>query len=259
MLIELLAGTIAASLAGLALHFSFKLLDPNRAAREAAAARKKDIARRLGRPNIVTNQYEDIIACDVANPLEITTTFDQIGGLGETKRALQELVILPLLRPELFASGNLLRPVKGCMLYGPPGTGKTLLAKALAKECRACFINVRCSTLQSKWFGDANKLVAAVFSLAWKLQPSIIFIDEVDSIATARFDAHTGADREVQRILMELLKQMDGFDQTVNVKVIMATNRQDTLDPALLRPGRLDRKIECPAPDRRQKLLGAAR
>ena len=121
MLIELLAGTIAASLAGLALHFSFKLLDPNRAAREAAAARKKDIARRLGRPNIVTNQYEDIIACDVANPLEITTTFDQIGGLGETKRALQELVILPLLRPELFASGNLLRPVKGCMLCEQTG------------------------------------------------------------------------------------------------------------------------------------------
>ena len=112
----------------------------------------------------MTNQYEDIIAGDVANPHEISTTFDAIGGLGETKRALQE-IILPLLRPELFASGNLLKPVKGCMLYGPPGTGKTLLAKALAKECQACFINVRTSTLQSKWFGDANKLVAAVFSL----------------------------------------------------------------------------------------------
>ena len=107
----------------------------------------------------------------------------------------------------------------------------------------------------SKWMGEGEKMVKALFAVARAKQPSVIFIDEVAAIATARFDAHTGADREVQRILMELLNQMDGFDQTVNVKVIMATNRQDTLDPALLRPGRLDRKIECPAPDRRQKRL----
>ena len=241
MLIELLAGTIAASLAGLALHFSFKLLDPNRAAREAAAARKKVIARRLGRPNIVTNQYEDIIACDVANPLEITTTFDQIGGLGETKRALQELVILPLLRPELFASGNLLRPVKGCMLYGPPGTGKTLLAKALAKECRACFINVRCSTLQSKWFGDANKLVAAVFSLAWKLQPSIIFIDEVDSFLGSRKTSEHEANTSMKT---EFMTMWDGFqtNEHARVMVLAATNRPWEVDDAILR--RLPRSFE---------------
>ena len=134
VLVELLAGVMAAGVAALALTFSFRILDPNRASREAAAAKKKEIARRLGRPNIRTNQYEDIIAGDVANPHEISTTFDAIGGLGETKRALQEIVILPLLRPELFASGNLLKPVKGCMLYGPPGTGKTSTILAVARE-----------------------------------------------------------------------------------------------------------------------------
>ena len=251
ILVELLAGTIAASLAGLALHFSFKLLDPNRASRESAAARKKEIARRLGRPNIVTNQYEDIIAGDVANPHEITTTFDQIGGLGETKRALQEIVILPLLRPELFASGNLLRPVKGCMLYGPPGTGKTLLAKALAKECRACFINVRCSTLQSKWFGDANKLVAAVFSLAWKLQPSIIFIDEVDSFLGSRKTSEHEANTSMKT---EFMTMWDGFqtNEHARVMVLAATNRPWEVDDAILR--RLPRSFEVGLPSFEQRV-----
>lgn len=251
ILVELLAGTIAASLAAVALHFSYKLLDPNRAAREAAAAKKKEIARRLGRPNIVTNQYEDIIACDVANPMEISTTFDSIGGLGETKRALQEIVILPLLRPELFAGGNLLRPVKGCMLYGPPGTGKTLLAKALAKECRACFINVRTSTLQSKWFGDANKLVAAVFSLAWKLQPSIIFIDEVDSFLGARKNSEHEANTSMKT---EFMTMWDGFQTNENamVMVLAATNRPWDVDEAILR--RLPRSFEIGLPNVEQRV-----
>jgi len=251
ILVELLAGTIAASLAAVALHFSYKLLDPNRAAREAAAAKKKEIARRLGRPNIVTNQYEDIIACDVANPMEISTTFDSIGGLGETKRALQEIVILPLLRPELFAGGNLLRPVKGCMLYGPPGTGKTLLAKALAKECRACFINVRTSTLQSKWFGDANKLVAAVFSLAWKLQPSIIFIDEVDSFLGARKNSEHEANTSMKT---EFMTMWDGFqtNEHARVMVLAATNRPWEVDDAILR--RLPRSFEVGLPDYKQRV-----
>ena len=251
ILVELLAGTIAASLAAVALHFSYKLLDPNRAAREAAAAKKKEIARRLGRPNIVTNQYEDIIACDVANPMEISTTFDSIGGLGETKRALQEIVILPLLRPELFAGGNLLRPVKGCMLYGPPGTGKTLLAKALAKECRACFINVRTSTLQSKWFGDANKLVAAVFSLAWKLQPSIIFIDEVDSFLGARKNSEHEANTSMKT---EFMTMWDGFqtNEHARVMVLAATNRPWEVDDAILR--RLPRSFEVGLPDYAQRV-----
>ncbi len=133
--------------------------------------------------------------------------------------------------------------------------GKTLLAKAVAHHTNASFIRVVGSEFVQKYLGEGPRMVRDVFRLAKENSPSIIFIDEVDSIATKRFDAQTGADREVQRILMELLTQMDGFDQSTNVKVIMATNRWDTLDPALLRPGRLDRKIEFPMPDRRQKRL----
>ena len=146
-------------------------------------------------------------------------------------------------------------PPRGVLLYGPPGTGKTMLAKAVAHHTSASFIAVVGSEFVQKYLGEGPRMVRDVFRLAKENSPAVIFIDEVDAIATKRFDAQTGADREVQRILIELLTQMDGFDQTVNVKVIMATNRQDTLDPALLRPGRLDRKIEFPTPDRRQKRL----
>ncbi|EPY28566.1 26S proteasome regulatory subunit T3 [Strigomonas culicis] len=130
-----------------------------------------------------------------------------------------------------------------------------MLVKAVANQTKASFIRVVGSEFVQKYLGDGPRKVRDVFRLARENAPSIIFIDEVDSIATRRFDAQTGADREVQRVLVELLTQMDGFDQTTNVKVIMATNRGDTLDPALLRPGRLDRKVEFPYPDRRQKRL----
>ena len=184
---ELLAGTIAASSPPSRSTFRTSSWIPTGAAREAAAAKKKEIARRLGRPNIVTNQYEDIIACDVANPMEISTTFDSIGGLGETKRALQEIVILPLLRPELFAGGNLLRPVKGCMLYGPPGTGKTLLAKALAKECRVCVSSTlgrpRCRASGSADAQQARR--GGVFAGVEAAAGYRPFIDEVDSFLGA--------------------------------------------------------------------------
>ena len=135
------------------------------------------------------------------------------------------------------------------------GTGKTMLAKAVANNTKANFISVVGSEFVQKYLGEGPRMVRDVFRLAKENSPCIIFVDEVDAIATKRFDAQTGADREVQRILLEFLNQMDGFDQTTNVKVIMATNRADTLDPALLRPGRLDRKIEFPHPDRRTKRL----
>ena len=130
-----------------------------------------------------------------------------------------------------------------------------MMAKAVANATTASFINVVGSEFVQKYLGEGPRMVRDVFRLAKENSPSIVFIDEIDAIATKRFDAQTGADREVQRILLELLNQMDGFDQATNVKVIMATNRADTLDPALMRPGRLDRKIEFPHPDRRQKRM----
>ncbi|KAK6141810.1 hypothetical protein DH2020_024448 [Rehmannia glutinosa] len=186
------------------------------------------------------------------------TCFDyiaaDIGGCDIQKQEIREAVELPLTHHELYQQIGI-DPPRGVLLYGPPGTGKTMLAKAVAHHTTASFIRVVGSEFVQKYLGEGPRMVRDVFRLAKENAPAIIFIDEVDAIATARFDAQTGADREVQRILMELLNQMDGFDQTVNVKVIMATNRADTLDPALLRPGRLDRKIEFPLPDRRQKRL----
>jgi len=180
--------------------------------------------------------------------------YGDIGGCDIQKQEIREAVELPLTHFDLYRQIGI-DPPRGVLLYGPPGTGKTMLAKAVAHHTSASFIRVVGSEFVQKYLGEGPRMVRDVFRLARENAPAIIFIDEIDAIATKRFDAQTGADREVQRILMELLNQMDGFDQTVNVKVIMATNRQDTLDPALLRPGRLDRKIEFPLPDRRQKRL----
>uniref|UniRef100_A0A915P9I7 AAA+ ATPase domain-containing protein n=1 Tax=Meloidogyne floridensis TaxID=298350 RepID=A0A915P9I7_9BILA len=181
-------------------------------------------------------------------------SYSDIGGLDTQKQEVREAVELPLTNRELYEQIGI-DPPRGVLLFGPPGCGKTMLAKAVAHHTKASFIKVVGSEFVQKYLGEGPRMVRDVFRLAKENSPCIIFIDEIDAIATRRFDAQTGADREVQRILLELLNQMDGFDQNTNVKVIMATNRQDTLDPALLRPGRLDRKIEFPMPDRRQKRL----
>lgn len=180
--------------------------------------------------------------------------YADIGGLDIQKQEIREAVELPLVQMELYAQIGI-DPPSGVLLYGPPGTGKTMLAKAVANQTSATFIRMVGSEFVQKYLGEGPRMVRDVFRLARENAPSIVFIDEIDAIGTKRFDSQTGADREVQRILLELLNQMDGFDQDTSVKVIMATNRADTLDPALLRPGRLDRKIEFPLPDRRQKRL----
>lgn len=181
-------------------------------------------------------------------------SYNDIGGMDIQKQEIKEAVELPLSNPELYQQIGI-DPPRGVLMWGPPGTGKTMMAKAVANHTTASFIRVVGSEFVQKYLGEGPRMVRDVFRMAKENAPAIIFIDEIDAIGTKRFDSQTGADREVQRILLELLNQMDGFDQTVNVKVIMATNRHDTLDPALLRPGRLDRKIEFPVPDRRQKRL----
>ncbi|XP_017139236.1 26S proteasome regulatory subunit 10B [Drosophila miranda] len=174
--------------------------------------------------------------------------YSEIGGLGEQIRQLREVIELPLLNPELFLRVGI-NPPKGCLLYGPPGTGKTLMARAIASQMDANFLKVVSSAIVDKYIGESARLIREMFSYARDHQPCIIFMDEIDAIGGRRFSEGSSADREIQRTLMELLNQMDGFDSLGQVKMIMATNRPDTLDPALLRPGRLDRKLEIPLPN----------
>ncbi|RZC73839.1 hypothetical protein C5167_049324 [Papaver somniferum] len=247
---ELILYAASAALSCLVLFAGLRHLDPNKGATKKAMEQKKEIAKRLGRPLVNTNPYEDVIACDVINPDHIDVEFDSIGGLDKVKQALHELVILPLRRPELFA-GKLLSPQKGVLLYGPPGTGKTMLAKAIAKESGAVFINVRVSNLMSKWFGDAQKLVAAVFTLAHKLQPAIIFIDEVDSFLGQRRSTDHEA---LTNMKTEFMALWDGFttDQNARVMVLAATNRPSELDEAILR--RLPQAFEIGYPGRAERV-----
>jgi proteasome regulatory subunit len=175
--------------------------------------------------------------------------FSQIGGLEDQISEIREIVELPLKRPDLFVKVGI-EPPKGVLLYGPPGTGKTLLAKAVACSTEATFLRVVGSELVQKYIGEGARMVRELFELAQKKAPAIIFIDELDAIGSRRMDGATSGDREVQRTLMQLLAEMDGFDPRGEVKLIAATNRPDMLDPALLRPGRFDRLIYVPLPSR---------
>ncbi|KAN0121012.1 26S proteasome subunit P45 [Russula decolorans] len=180
-------------------------------------------------------------------------TFAGIGGLGEQVRELREIIELPLLNPELFQRVGI-KPPKGVLLYGPPGTGKTLLARAVAATLETNFLKVVSSAIVDKYIGESARVVREMFGYARDHEPCVIFMDEIDAIGGRRFSEGTSADREIQRTLMELLNQMDGFDSLGRTKLIMATNRPDTLDPALMRPGRLDRKIEVPLPNEQARL-----
>ncbi|CAF0775636.1 unnamed protein product [Adineta steineri] len=180
-------------------------------------------------------------------------SFGEVGGLSEQIRELREVVELPLTNPELFQRVGI-TPPKGCLLFGPPGTGKTLLARAVASQLDCNFLKVVSSAIVDKYIGESARMIREMFAYAKDHQPCIIFMDEIDAIGGRRFSEGTSADREIQRTLMELLNQMDGFDTLGKVKIIMATNRPDTLDPALMRPGRLDRKIEIPLPNEQARL-----
>lgn len=176
-----------------------------------------------------------------------TVSWSDIGGLKDQELELQEVVELPLLKPELFKKVGI-TPPKGVLLYGPPGTGKTLLAKAVASSTKSTFIEIVGSELVQKFIGEGAKLVKEVFRLAREKAPSVIFIDEIDAIAAKRIEVGTSGEREVQRTFMQFLAELDGFEPLDNVKIIGCTNRKDILDPAIVRPGRLDRLIEVPNP-----------
>jgi 26S proteasome regulatory subunit T5 len=176
-----------------------------------------------------------------------TEDYNDIGGLEKEIQELVEAIVLPMTHKEQFQKLGI-RPPKGVLLYGPPGTGKTLMARACAAQTNATFLKLAGPQLVQMFIGDGAKLVRDAFELAKEKAPCIIFIDEIDAIGTKRFDSEVSGDREVQRTMLELLNQLDGFSSDERIKVIAATNRADILDPALLRSGRLDRKIEFPHP-----------
>lgn len=177
-----------------------------------------------------------------------TEKYGDIGGLDKQIEELIEAVVLPMTHKDRFENLGI-HPPKGVLLYGPPGTGKTLLARACAAQTKSTFLKLAGPQLVQMFIGDGAKLVRDAFALAKEKSPAIIFIDELDAIGTKRFDSEKAGDREVQRTMLELLNQLDGFQPNADIKVIAATNRVDILDPALLRSGRLDRKIEFPHPN----------
>jgi proteasome regulatory subunit len=186
---------------------------------------------------------------EIMNP-PFDISYDDVGGLDEQIQEVREILELPLKKPEIFEKIGI-EPPKGVLFYGEPGTGKTLLAKAIAHETNSTFIRVTGAELVDKFIGEGARFVREIFALARERAPAIIFIDELDAIGSIRMDDAISGEREVNRTLMQLLSELDGFDQRGNIKFIGATNRSDILDPALLRSGRFDRKVEFPLPNER--------
>ena len=197
---------------------------------------------------------KNVSAMEIDEKPEVT--YADIGGLDTQITEIKETVELPIKNPEIFEEIGI-DPPKGILLYGPPGTGKTLLAKAVANETNATFIKIVASEFVNKYLGEGSRIVRDVFDLAKEKSPAIIFIDEIDAIGTKRVGSSEGADREVQRTLMQLLAELDGFESRGDIGIVGATNRPDILDEALLRPGRFDRTIEVPNPvkESREKIL----
>ncbi|KAF8575685.1 AAA-domain-containing protein [Ramaria rubella] len=222
--------------------------------KKKAKAKSNEVMRRLGREKLQLNEHEQIIAAEVIHPDDIDIKFSDIGGLDPIISSLRESVIYPLVYPTLFTtSSSLLSAPKGVLLYGPPGCGKTMLAKALAKESGATFINIAVSVISNKWYGESNKLVAGLFGLARKMQPSIIFIDEIDSFLRER----GRGDHEVTAMMKaEFMTLWDGLLSGADrIMVLGATNRPNDIDSAILR--RMPKRFAVPLPDasQRRKIL----
>merc|ERR1712218_676664 len=197
---------------------------------------------------ILPNKVDPLVSLMMVEKVP-DSTYEMVGGLQKQIKEIKEVIELP----ELFDALGIAQP-KGVLLYGPPGTGKTLLARAVAHHTECTFIRVSGSELVQKFIGEGSRMVRELFVMAREHAPSIIFMDEIDSIGSSRIESGSGGDSEVQRTMLELLNQLDGFEATKNIKVIMATNRIDILDSALLRPGRIDRKIEFPPPNEDARL-----
>lgn len=201
---------------------------------------------------ILPNKVDPLVSLMMVEKVP-DSTYEMVGGLDKQIKEIKEVIELPVKHPELFEALGIAQP-KGVLLYGPPGTGKTLLARAVAHHTECTFIRVSGSELVQKFIGEGSRMVRELFVMAREHAPSIIFMDEIDSIGSSRLEGGSGGDSEVQRTMLELLNQLDGFEPKQNIKVIMATNRIDILDPALLRPGRIDRKIEFPPPNEEARL-----
>lgn len=257
---DILRIILAASTTYAAIFYLLSSLDPNSAKRKDDSAKRKEAVKRLqattdGKKLQDLNEYEQSIASEVVFAADINVTFDSIGGLDDIISDLKESIILPLTYPELFASATgLLGAPKGVLLYGPPGCGKTMLAKALASSSGATFINMHISTLTDKWFGESNKLVNALFSLARKLQPSIIFIDEIDAFLRER---EKNDHEAMAMIKAEFMSLWDGLSTESSTKIVVlgATNRPNDIDSAILRrmPKRFN--IQLPNTQQRMKIL----
>ncbi|EIE76521.1 hypothetical protein G6F57_011938 [Rhizopus arrhizus] len=246
------------ALSQVAFYFAFKYvassLDPTRAKRQEAKAKSNRVLGKLGK-DIKLSEYEQIIAAEVIHSDEISVNFRQIGGLDSIIQELRESVIYPLCYPDLFTSASgLLGAPKGVLLYGPPGCGKTMLAKALAKESGATFINVHVSTLTDKYYGESNKLVSAVFTLARKLQPSIVFIDEIDSFLRER----RSTDHETTGMMKaEFMSLWDGLTTGEEGRIVIlgATNRPNDIDSAILRRMPKRFSVRLPSESQRKSIL----
>ncbi|ORY99399.1 P-loop containing nucleoside triphosphate hydrolase protein [Syncephalastrum racemosum] len=247
------------ALSQVAFYFAFKWvvgsLDPNKAKRQEAKSKSSKVLGRLGIKDLKLNEYEQLIASEVVHADEISVNFKQIGGLDHIVQDLRESVIYPLCYPEIFTStSGLLGAPKGVLLYGPPGCGKTMLAKALAKESNATFINLHVSTLTDKYYGESNKLVAALFSLARKLQPAIVFIDEIDSFLRER----RSTDHETTGMMKaEFMSLWDGLTTGEDSRIVVlgATNRPNDIDSAILRRMPKRFAVRLPSEEQRRSIL----